>query len=145
MWRAPHLKVLFCVFSLVVPSTLEGRNSSAEDIKTYLLGLDRYDGSISEPKTFLKGRMLELWWLLRSAIQNCRLSPISHTSNTPVSGMPLLVRAFLRSWGGSSTSSSVNTQVPQCIPMARLHFVSLKILTLSKGFACIGDIIQRGS
>lgn len=35
--------------------------------------------------------------------------------------------------------------VPQCIPIARSHFVSLKMLTLSKGFACIGDIIQRGS
>ena len=32
--------------------------------------------------------------------------------------------------------------VPQCIPIARLHFVSLKMLTLSKGFACIGDIIH---
>ena len=32
-----------------------------------------------------------------STFQNCRLSPISHTSNTPVSAMPLLMRAFLSS------------------------------------------------
>ena len=34
---------------------------------------------------------------------------------------------------------------PTCIPIACLHFVSLKILTLSNGFACMGDMIQRGS
>ena len=67
------------------------------------------------------------------------LSPISQTSKTPSSGISLLIKAFLSSFGGSRTSSSVKTQVPQCIPIALLHWVSLKMFTLSKGFACILD------
>jgi len=76
---------------------------------------------------------------------NSRLSPISHTSNTPVSGISLLLRAFFSIFGGSNTSSSVNTHVPQCMPMAFLHWVSLKISTESKGLACIDEKTQRGS
>ena len=40
------------------------------------------------------------------------LSPMSSTSNSPSSGSPLAMRALRSSCGGSSTGSSVSTQVP---------------------------------
>lgn len=77
--------------------------------------------------------------------QNSRLSPILQTSKTPVSGILFLFRASLSFLGGSSTSSSVRTQVPQCMPSAFLHLVSWKMFTASCGSACIGLMIHRGS
>lgn len=62
--------------------------------------------------------------------QNSLLSPISQTSKTPSSGMLFRRNAFLSSCGGSRTSSTVRTQVPQWMPMARAHWVSLNMLTL---------------
>lgn len=62
--------------------------------------------------------------------QNSLLSPILHVSNAPGS-RPFHSAASLSNRGGSSTSSSVRTHVPQWIPIARLHFVSAKMLTLS--------------
>ena len=62
---------------------------------------------------------------------NSQLSPMLHTSNRPVSGKLLFFSASLSNFGGSVTPSSVRTQVPQCIPIALLHLVSLNMLTLS--------------
>ena len=45
--------------------------------------------------------------------RNSRLSPISQISKTPSSAIPLLFNAFFKSTGGSKTSSSVSTHVPQ--------------------------------
>lgn len=53
---------------------------------------------------------------------------MSHTSKIPCSAIPLLLRALLSSIGGSSTSSSVKTHVPQWMPIARLHLVKKLIL-----------------
>jgi hypothetical protein len=71
-------------------------------------------------------------------------SPISVTPNTP-SPIPFHFSASASFLGGSNTSSSVNTHVPQCIPSAVLHFVSTKIFTASFASACTALHIHRGS
>lgn len=76
--------------------------------------------------------------------QNPRLSPISQTSNTPSSGISCFFSASFNFLGGSRTSSSVSTHVPQCIPRALRHLVSWNIRTESCGLACIGLMIHRG-
>lgn len=63
--------------------------------------------------------------------QNSLVSPMAQVSNNPVSGIPLVFIASFNNLGGSSTSSMVNTHVPQWIAMAFLHLVSLKISTAS--------------
>ena len=57
----------------------------------------------------------------------------------------LLLHQVLRLEGLPRIRENSKKKSLTCIPIARLHFVSLKILTLSKGFACMGDMIQRGS
>ncbi len=100
---------------------------------------------ITKPNPYLEASLLRFKAHCVFEPAYSRLSPISQTSNTPSSGMPLFASAVFRRRGGSRTSSHVNTHVPQCMPSACLHFVSVKMLTLSNGFACIGDIMQRGS
>jgi len=78
-------------------------------------------------------------------VPNSLESPISQTSKTPVSAIPFRFSASFSSRGGSMTSSSVSTQVPQWMPIARWHFVSMNMFTLSRGLACIGDMMKRGS
>lgn len=80
-----------------------------------------------------------------SYASNSRLSPISQTSNTPVSPKPSSFRASMSFCGGSSSSSVVSAHVPQCIPSAFLHRVSLNIRTASCGSLWMGLIRCLGS
>lgn len=76
--------------------------------------------------------------------QKSRPSPMSQISKTPFSGNPLFSNARFNNCGGSNTSSSATAHVPQCIAIALLHRVSLKIATESNGFECTGLSTCRG-
>lgn len=82
------------------------------------------------------------------------LAPLSNSHDSPISQMPkpflpcsipFHSHASLSSFGGAITSSSVNTQVPQCMPSALTQRVSMKMLTASLGFAWTLLKAQRGS
>lgn len=79
-------------------------------------------------------------------LSNSHDSPISQTPKPPLPcSIPFHAHASLSSFGGAMTSSSVKTQVPQCMPSALTQRVSTKMLTASLGFAWTLLKAQRGS
>ncbi len=75
-----------------------------------------------------------------------KLATLANVANVEHAGLGDAAppQRFSQELGGSSTSSMVSAQVPQWMPMARVHLVSRKISTESNGLACMGEKAKRG-